>query len=198
MAGGSRRTGRRPGAAGDSREQILAAARQEFAEKGFAGATLRSIAQAAGVNIALIAHFFDNKDGLFLATIELPAPIREGLREFLAYDVDHAAERLARAYLGAWEDPATREPLLATVRSAITSGQAMQRLRALIAGAMHRDDTPADTERETRVALAMSHLLGVAIARHIAQVPQIAGIEFDRLVAEVTPVVQLHLDAADS
>jgi AcrR family transcriptional regulator len=198
MAAGSRRTGRRPGAAGDSREQILAAARQEFAEKGFAGATLRSIAQAAGVNIALIAHYFENKDGLFMATIELPAPIREGLREFLACDDDHAAERLARAYLGAWEDPATREPLLATVRSAVSSGQAMHRLRALIFGAIHQDDMPANTKRETRIALAMSHLFGVAIARHIVEVPQIAGIEFNRLVAEVAPVVQLHLDAADS
>ena len=65
------RSGRRPGRQ-DTRGEILAAARETFAARGFAGTTLRGIAGAAGVDPALIHHYFESKRSLFLATVQLP------------------------------------------------------------------------------------------------------------------------------
>ena len=64
--------GRRPGAP-DTRATIRDAARTSFAEKGFAGTTIRAVAAAAGVDAALVHHYFGTKDDLFMAALELPS-----------------------------------------------------------------------------------------------------------------------------
>lgn len=190
------RTGRRPGA-NDTREQILAAARAEFAAKGFGAATTRSIADTAGVNVALLAHYFGSKKQLFAATLELPALARERLVEALQTEVADPAEALTSAYLGLWEDPGTRGQLLATVRSGLSGGEALGRLRELLTGAVH--DAPGLTpDREARLVLAMSHLLGTAIARHLTGVAPLDTMPLDELIARVTPAVRAHLDPENS
>ena len=78
------RTGRRPGETG-TREAILVASRRLFAERGYEGATLRAIAAEAGVDAALVVHFFGSKAGLLVEAIQWPfdpadeAPRRRGL-----------------------------------------------------------------------------------------------------------------------
>lgn len=54
----------------DTRERILAAAAPLFAAEGFAGASTRMIAQAAGVNIATLAYHFGDKQGLYAALVD--------------------------------------------------------------------------------------------------------------------------------
>ena len=68
MAG---RTGRRPGNP-DTREAILGAARTAFADKGYDGASIRTIATGAGVDPALVHHYVGTKDKLFLAAMNMP------------------------------------------------------------------------------------------------------------------------------
>ena len=68
----SRRTGRRPGSE-DTRGRVLAAAREAFGERGFEGASVRDIAARAGVDPALVHHYFGTKQQLFVAAIRLPA-----------------------------------------------------------------------------------------------------------------------------
>ncbi len=66
-----RRRGRRPGGA-DTRDALLTAARTEFAERGFDGATVRVIADRAGVDPAMVNHWFGGKEALFTAALDLP------------------------------------------------------------------------------------------------------------------------------
>ena len=54
----------------DTRDRIVAAATGLFAEKGLAGATVRDICRAAGVNVALVNYHFKSKSGLYKACIE--------------------------------------------------------------------------------------------------------------------------------
>ena len=56
--------------AGRSRGAILKAAIAVFSELGLGGARVDEIARRAGVNKALLYHYFDNKDGLFVAALE--------------------------------------------------------------------------------------------------------------------------------
>ena len=78
---------------------MLAAARTAFAEKGFDGATIRGIATAAGVDPALVHHYFGNKDKLFLAAVEAPADPEDLLPEVLAGGPDDLGRNLLRMFL---------------------------------------------------------------------------------------------------
>src|SRR5262249_34671221 len=81
-----RRRGRRGRRGGDSgtREAILAAARTRFGDYGYDGATIRGIAADAGVDAALVHHFFGTKERLFAAAMQLPVLPSELLAAALA------------------------------------------------------------------------------------------------------------------
>lgn len=189
------RTGR-PASGGDNRSAILIAARQEFATAGFGGATLRSIAARAGVDVALLSHYFGNKDGLFAATLELPDGIREAFIAALSGPSADRGERVTRWYLGLWEDPATAKQMQVLARSALSNTAAAERVRDLLGGAT---DGPGfdDVIEHDRVgmALAMTQLLGISVARYLTHVPPLADMDFEALVARTAPAVQLHLSA---
>jgi AcrR family transcriptional regulator len=191
------RTGRRPGATGDTREAITRAARAEFGARGFDGATIRAIAAAAGVDPALVMYFFGSKQQLFLESIQLTLRPAEALPRLLVRGLDGLGERLARFYLGLWEDPDTREAVAAVVRSAFSHDGAAEVIRGFlgsevfgrIAGHLPGPDP------ELRVELAGSHLVGLAIARHILRVEPLASADFDAVIRRVAPTVQHYLTA---
>ena len=110
--------GRRPGGP-DTRGAILAAARESFAHKGFAGTTIRAVAASAGVDAALVHHYFGSKDDLFLAALEIPVDPRQVVPMVFAEGVDGAGERLLRVFVSVWEDPEARLPLIALVRASL-------------------------------------------------------------------------------
>src|SRR3954462_6156130 len=105
------RRGRRPGAP-DTRATILDAARSAFAESGFAGTSVRAVAAAAGVDAALVHHYFGTKDDLFLAALELRIDPRVAILPVVEGGVDGAGERIMRLFLSVWDDDETRLPLL--------------------------------------------------------------------------------------
>jgi len=192
MAGG--RTGRRPGLSG-TRDDILRAAREEFAARGFRGATLRAIASRAGVDTALIRHFFGRKDTLFRAALDLPETTSRLIQAVAITSSDPGAgERLARTYLALWEDPLTRSVMQSMLASAVGHPDAQALLArdfaAMVAEAVSH--TSKDMP-ELRLTLAFSHLAGVAIARHISKAASLTALDLDSLVALVAPAIQQYL-----
>ena len=107
--------GRRPGAP-DTRAEVLAAARASFAEKGFRGTTIRAVAAAAGVDPALVHHYFGTKDDLFVAALQISVDPREVLAPVVAAGPDGAGERLLRTFLSVWDDPELQPGLVALAR----------------------------------------------------------------------------------
>lgn len=59
-----------PARGGDTREALVRAAMEIFARDGFAAASTRAIAEAAGANQALISYHFEGKSGLYLAVFD--------------------------------------------------------------------------------------------------------------------------------
>ncbi len=190
----STRGGRRPGDSG-TRAAILDTARVSFAESGYAGTTIRGVAGRAGVDPALVHHFFGTKDDLFLAALALPEDFMTGLPQPFEGDRATVGERMTRRYLSLWEDPVTGAALRSVVRSTFSHEAAAALLREFIgsqvlAGAAARLDVDSP---ELRVALAGSHLFGLAVARYVVGIEPLARAQVDALVAAVAPAVQHYL-----
>ncbi|MFF1396932.1 TetR family transcriptional regulator [Streptomyces sp. NPDC058287] len=181
-----------------TRDRILEAARAEFSERGYEKTSVRGIAKAAGVDAALVHHYFGTKEQVFEASIEVafapaldaPAAIEDG-------PLDGVGERLTRFIFSVWENPATRAPLLAIVRSAVNNETAAAVFRRLVAVQLLRKiarqlDLPPE-EAELRAELAAAQLVGIAMLRYVIKVEPLASADMERIVERVAPVVQGHL-----
>src|SRR5680860_1119596 len=99
----SGRTGRRPGPS-TTREGIADAARKRFSDLGYERTTIRGIAADAGVDPALVVHFFNSKQELFVAVMVLPFEPEEVFPRILAGPRAEVGLRFARFAVGLWED----------------------------------------------------------------------------------------------
>lgn len=185
--------GRRPGAP-DTRAQVLDAARASFAEKGFRSTTIRAVAATAGVDPALVHHYFGTKDNLFLAALEMPVDPRELLAPVVQQGPDGAGERLLRTFLSAWDDPDIQVRLLAVVRSVLDDdgGQLLKEgfIPVVVAPVLAR--LVAD-QPEVRIPLVVSQVVGLIVARYVLALPSMALMPADDLVARMGPVIQHYL-----
>jgi AcrR family transcriptional regulator len=191
----SRPRGRRPGAS-DTRDTILAAARERFAAHGYDRTRIRDVAADAGVDAALVHYFFKSKDGLFAAAMQLPFSPPEVLEPVLAEGLDGLGERIVRRLLGVWDDPANRVALLALLQGASAHAGAAQALREFIrreiigrvAGVIEAD------RPELRANLVASQIVGLIVARYLVQVAPLAELPADEVVPLVGPTLQRYLD----
>jgi AcrR family transcriptional regulator len=193
----SRRAGRRPGTSG-TREAIAAAARRMFGEVGYERATIRAIANEAGVDPALVVHFFGSKQQLFLAVMDLPFAPEEVLPTIFAGDRAQAGERFARFIVGVLEDASARSVLTGMVRAATSEPEAARMLRELISRrvfAAISASLGAD-DAELRATLVGSQVVGLIVARYIVAVEPLASLDSERLVAAVAPNLQRYLAGA--
>ncbi|XHM62691.1 TetR family transcriptional regulator [Streptomyces nigra] len=194
---GGRRRGRPPRTeSAGTRERILDAAREEFAERGYEKTSVRGIAKAAGVDSALVHHYFGTKEHVFEAAVEVAlVPALKVRDAVLEAPLDDVGERMTRFLFGLWENPATRKPLLAIVRSAVTNEAAATVFRRLVASQLLRRiageiDAP---DAELRAELAAAQLVGIAMMRYVIKIEPIASADIERIVERVAPVVQGHL-----
>jgi AcrR family transcriptional regulator len=185
--------GRRPGAP-DTRAAILGAARASFADKGYAGTTIRGIAGAAGVDAALVHHYFGTKDALFLAAMELPMDPREVLGPAMVGGAEGAGERLLRVFLSLWDDPEIAPVLVGIVRSALQPGgerlltEGFVPVVLLPIGAALGIDRP-----EVRMPLVISQVGGLILTRYVIALEPIASMSADAVVAAYAPTLQRYL-----
>jgi AcrR family transcriptional regulator len=191
---GKPRSGRRRGKSG-SREEIVRAARQLFAERGYAGTTMRAIAQEANVDSALIHHFFGSKKGLFAAAIQDIIQPQEFVTTLMEPGLDHVGNRLLGMFLELWESPDTGEPLLAVLRSVISHQEAAETARELVTSELFRlIASHIDASRpDLRAALVGSQLIGLVMLRLVLRVEPLLTTKADDLVRCVGPVLQHYL-----
>jgi AcrR family transcriptional regulator len=188
--------GRRPGAP-DTRGDLLTAAREEFAAKGYTGATVRAIAARAGLDPSMVHHYFGTKRGLFVAALELPFDPRSVVDSALAGDPGRAGERIVTRFLDLWESEAGGPALVSLLRTAVTDEQVMRMLREFVIEGVLAPVTEriAEDHHRTRAALLASQILGLAVARYVMRVEPLATADGDTVAALVAPVLQHYLEA---
>lgn len=181
-----------------ARERILQAARTEFAERGYDKTSVRGIAKSADVDPALVHHYFGTKDDVFGAAIEVSFEPALALPTLLSGGTDGIGERLARYFISVWENPVSRAPLLAVLRSAVTNEAAAAMLRKFVLGRLlERIAVELDVPDPTfRAELAASHMVGIAILRYVIKAEPLASVDTEEIVKMVAPTLQRYLTRA--
>ena len=191
------RTGRRPGDSG-TRSAILAAAREAFAQRGYGGATFRGIAAQAGVDPALIRHYYGTKENLFAAAMQLPMSPADALDEAVRGDPEQLGERILAGAMSVWEQPQARYAALGVIRAAATYDQAAGMVRQFVERAIvHRIANALDSpEAELRASLSASQVAGLIVTRYLLQIEPIASLPAEQVRAAVAPTLQRYLTGA--
>jgi AcrR family transcriptional regulator len=189
------RKGRRRGKSG-TRERIAEAARRQFAERGYDRATLRRIAAEAGVDVALVSHFFGSKQRLFVTVMGFPFSPREVVPQIVGPGLEGAGERLARFIVSLLEDPDGRARAMGLVRAAASEPEAAKAIRMLLAreliGAFVENLGVPDAD--LRASLVGSQVVGLVMARYIVRVEPLASLEPEALVKAIAPTFQRYLE----
>ncbi|MFD4407393.1 TetR family transcriptional regulator [Nocardia sp. NPDC058499] len=188
------RPGRRPGTS-RTRATILDAARQRFAKNGFDKTSIRAVAADAGVDPALIHHYFGTKQQLFAAVVDLPVDPEVVLARVDTTPLDQLGETLVGAVTAVWDSPAGTGAV-ALFRSLVAGGDtspARDFLLSVIFERIRRRIATDTDDGRLRVALAASQIMGVIISRKIVKLDPVTELPLDRLVAAVGPTVQRYL-----
>ncbi|HEU5485354.1 MAG TPA: TetR family transcriptional regulator [Microlunatus sp.] len=190
-----RRRGRPRKGESNAREQILAAATEEFGEHGYDATTTRAIAARAGVDPALLHHHFGTKADLFAASIGAPIRPDRAVPEILTGPRDHTGERIVAYILGVWESPVVRPRALVMLRASLSSTQA----GPLLAEFLRREllDKVAATldvpDAGLRADLVASQVGGLILARYVLRLPDLVDAPVEELVVRVGAAVQRYL-----
>ncbi len=161
------RTGRRPGPT-DTRGEILRVARESFAETGYGASSLRGIARTAGVDPALIVHFFGSKAGLFIASIGWPFSPAEA-RAVVADGPQRVGENLAAMFMRHWDDERERSPILAMLHVATGEPAGARMMREFLVEYMLEPlvETIGGEDAGVRAGLIASQLIGLGLTRYV-------------------------------
>lgn len=193
--------GRRSGGE-DTRGAILESARADFAEKGYDATSLRGVARRAGVDPALIHHYFGGKAELFAQTMQIPVDPAALMEAIVAGPREDVGEALVRTFLRVWDSPEGRQRFEALVRSAVTHEEAARMLREFLTreifGRITRRLTPDGAtgtlgNHELRAGMAAGQMVGMAMMRYIIGFPSVVNASHDELVELVGPTIQRYL-----
>jgi AcrR family transcriptional regulator len=191
---GRRRPGRPPGTS-DTRDRILDSARELFASKGIGKTSIRAIAAGAGVDSALVHHYFGTKEQLFAAAINVPFDPLQILGPLRTTPVEDLGYTLPSLVLPLW-DSEIGAGLLATLRSAM-AGDQLNLFRSFLRDVVvtelaARVDNPAGSGT-LRAEFAATQILGVAMARHIFRIEPFASLPVQQIVDTIAPNLQRYL-----
>jgi AcrR family transcriptional regulator len=193
----SKKRGRRQGSP-VSRDAVLTAAKQRFAEQGYEKTTLRQIATDAHVDASMVLYLFGSKDELFREAMRLIIDPQRLVDAIAGGDADDLGTRLVRTYLSIWDHPETGASMVAMLSSATSNPDANQAFRdfmreyvlTAVSGALG-----GGPDTRLRAVLAATNMIGTVFLRYIMRVGPLAEVTTEEAVRMIAPSVQRYLTA---
>ncbi|HEY9266299.1 MAG TPA: TetR family transcriptional regulator [Mycobacterium sp.] len=190
-----KRPGRPPGAS-DTRDRILGSARELFARNGIDNTSIRAIAADAGVDPALVHHYFGTKTQLFAAAIHIPIDPMTIIGPLREVPVDQIGRVLPSLLLPLW-DSELGKGFIATLRSILGGSNDVSLFRAFLQDVItaevgSRVDDPPGSGR-VRVQFVASQLVGIVMARYILELEPFKSLPVEQIVDTVAPNLQRYL-----
>lgn len=180
----------------ETREAILAVAREMIEKRGYLGLSMRTVAAAAGVTPDVARRYYENRDALFAAAMRLPVDPSSAIPTLVAPGIEGMGERLVRFMLDTLRDPEARAEIVSLARSGANAGHALAGLQDFlersvvdrIAGMIGVPDA------RMRAALISSYLLGIAMTRYGVRLEPLSSASEEEVIRMVAPVIQDLLD----
>ncbi|MEO6942966.1 MAG: TetR family transcriptional regulator [Terrimesophilobacter sp.] len=187
--------GRRRHGEGDARTQIIAAASKEFLDNGYDATSMRAIARRAGVDPALVHHYFEEKAELFAASVSSPVRPDVIVREVLRGPRDQIGVNLVTIALTSMETGKSAERIISLIRTALGHDFAATMLRQFLTREVLRkiaDELGVD-DGDLRATAVASQLVGLFVVRYGVRVEPLASAPIAEVAARIGPVIQWHL-----
>ncbi|KQX08469.1 hypothetical protein ASC59_06820 [Leifsonia sp. Root1293] len=172
----------------------MAAAEKEFAARGYDATSMRAVARRAGVDAALVHHYFSDKADLFAEVIAAPLRPDRAIKAVLAGPREDIGVNIVRFLLEEFEKPAVRARGTALIRSVVGSDGTSLLRDFLVREVFRRIAAALDTpDADLRATLAASQIVGIMLTRYVLRLEPLASAPIDDLVARLGPAVQWHL-----
>jgi AcrR family transcriptional regulator len=193
------KVGRRRGSDGDARNDILRAAKQCFATKGYDRATMREIGGLAKVDPSLIVHYFGSKEQLFAESVitdmpNLNLPLRlDGIPQ------ERWGITLAEIFADIAGNSEWFKTLISVLRAAASEPKAAEMVAVIFRNAIIDKFTLLGLSHPTqRATLLVSFMIGIAYTGHVVGLDQFisAPLEIRRalMAAFIQPILTTPID----
>jgi AcrR family transcriptional regulator len=185
----------RPRGTSDTRERILKSARNLFARNGIDKTSIRAVAADAGVDPALVHHYYGTKTQLFAAAIHIPIDPMAVIGPLREVPIERIGYVLPSILLPLW-DSELGKGFIATLRS-ILAGNESSLIRSFLqeviaAEVGSRVDNPPGSG-VIRVQFVASQLVGVVMARYILELEPFKSLPVEQIAETIAPNVQRYL-----
>jgi AcrR family transcriptional regulator len=189
-----RRPGR-PAGNSNTRQRILDSARDLFARNGIRNTSIRSVAAAAGVDSALVHHYFGTKEKLFAAAVHIPIDPMDVIGPLREVPVEELGHTLPSMLLPLW-DSEIGAGFIAALRSMV-AGSEVNLFRTFIQDVIavevgSRVDNPPGSGI-VRIQFVASQLVGVVMARYILELEPFASLPPQQIADTIAPNLQRYL-----
>lgn len=176
--------------------RIVAAARVEFAEHGWAGTTIRAIARAADVDPALVYHYFGSKEKLLDAATNPPQKWLDDVAKVWVTPVEQLGAAVLELMLASWDDEEIGPTLHAILQTAAHEPTTREKLRRVVAGSLMGVAQLGvdEDERLVRSGLIASQTIGLALMRYVWKIEPLASMTNEEMLAAITPNLQRYVD----
>ncbi len=176
--------------------RIVAAARDEFADHGWAGTTIRAVARAADVDPALVYHYFGSKEGLLDVATNPPQKWLENVAKVWTTPIDQLGAALITLLLASWADDEVGPTLRAILQTAAHEPATREKLRRVVEGSLMGVAELGSDERDRliRSGLVSSQMMGFALMRYVWKIEPVASMTDDEVMAAIAPNLQRYVN----
>ena len=176
--------------------RIVAVARDEFAQHGAAGTTIRAVARAADVDPALVYHYFGSKEGLLDAATNPPQRWLDNVAKVWTTPIDQLGTAVLRLLLESWADDEIGPTLRAVVQTAAHEPATREKLRRVVESSLMGVSQLGGDEHErlVRSGLIASQTIGFALMRYVWEIEPIASMTDDEAIAAIAPNLQRYVN----
>ena len=176
--------------------RIVAAARGEFAQHGWAGTTIRAVARAADVDPALVYHYFGSKEGLLDAATNPPPKWLESVAMVWTTPIEDLGAALIKLLLASWADDEIGPTLRAILQTAAHEPSTREKLRRVVEGSLMGVSELGGDERDRliRSGLISSQMMGFALMRYVWKIEPVASMTDDEAIAAIAPNLQRYVN----
>jgi len=175
---------------------LINAAREVFIEQGYDGATVRAIAGRAGVDAAMVNHWFGGKEGLFgEAVLKLPFNPQDIVEILVAVPADRVGDTIVRTFLSRW-DASGGGVFTALMRSVTSHDEAAAMLRDFFLKFIFKQviGTFSPDHHDLRATLIATQIVGLGMVRYVARFEPLASADVDTLAVAIAPTLQRYIN----